>query len=123
MLQSSHGLPGIPRAAAGVAWAAHRLLAVDATSVTEYAFPCCAVGGECCPSGAAANGQHMCCTSEIVSGWLRVHERSYLSGSREEVINPPLYESARVSGGAQRGRRAPRGGGSQDRASKTSVLA
>lgn len=106
--------------AAGVAWATYRLLAVDATNITDYAFPCCVVGGECCPKGARANAQRTCCTHEIVSGWLRLHGRSYLSGSRAEAINPPVYE--RISGGVQRVRRASRGS-IQDRAAKSLTLA
>ena len=85
--------------AAGIARAAHRLLAVDATNVTQYAYPCCVRGGECCPNGQRSE----CCTTESVALWLHKRGRSSLSGSREEPLNPPVYKSAREGGGRNMG--------------------
>ena len=52
-----------------VAVALRGLLAVNASTLHRFAFPCCAHGGACCPADAR-NKTHACCSHHRVSQWL-----------------------------------------------------
>ena len=52
-----------------LAVAARALLAVDASTIRHYAFPCCAPGGECCPDAVAV--RNSCCAHWRVHEWMQ----------------------------------------------------
>lgn len=55
-------------AALSLATASRRLFAVDAASISEHAYPCCARGGACCRKQNATS--NACCSLQAVSRWL-----------------------------------------------------
>ena len=51
-----------------VAVIGRRLLAVNESTITSQAYPCCNYGGECCPVGGARG---TCCSAHAVAKWLK----------------------------------------------------
>ncbi|KAL1519639.1 hypothetical protein AB1Y20_023150 [Prymnesium parvum] len=81
-----------------LATASWRVMSVNASSIIEYAYPCCASSSQCCPStsGVAsakkAKYEHAgCCDEKSVTAWLRSTHRSTLDGSRNLPLSPMLY--------------------------------
>lgn len=52
-----------------LAVATRGLLAVNTTTLPQMAFPCCALGAECCPVDAAGR-THACCSHARVHSWI-----------------------------------------------------
>ena len=76
-------------AAMSLARASYRLFPVNARSVLNYAFPCCATGGACCPSDSAQTDRKgvrlatVCCSAARVHQWIEGQGRSTLVARRE----------------------------------------
>ena len=67
-----------------LAVAARSLIAVDAASIFEYAFPCCRRGGACCPFS-----QPGCCSHWRVGEWLARTARAGVEDTRDYTRTVP----------------------------------
>ena len=78
-----------------LAYSAWRLLPVNASSIAEFAYPCCAAGGACCRMPQTPQQIFKpvsCCTEAVVVEWLKGQSRTSLDGGRTRPLSPPLYK-------------------------------
>ena len=80
-----------------LAYSAWRLLPVNASSIAEFAYPCCAAGGACCrtpPTTLQIFKPVSCCTEAVVVEWLKGQSRTTVDGGRTHPLSPPLYKGS-----------------------------
>ena len=70
-----------------LALASKRLLSVDASTIGKHAYPCCALGGACCPFSALSAGLVRdgdgCCGEKLVGAWLQRNGQQWFTGGVE----------------------------------------